>query len=301
MKKIGFLNIILVFLTILTVLSIFTMALAIVYPDATQRILQNFRTTLAPIINSEFIVRASNTMQKVREQAQEGYELRIRPFPQRVTNFIKEPFEKRQKELALQRKIAAFNECEKCHKNIFKKTVFNHIYIDHTIHQQRGVLCLKCHTDIKHPNPKAPKMDTCVNCHKQQRIAASCETCHAPGSIFEVIAKERTEHFQAGKSSRVLVKPAFMSPSFTGEKIETCKNCHNPPDFCNKCHLMFHKTLPDWVPTHGRNILGGVYKITICWQCHPATWCAETCHAQAPDRKRSGPHLPVPPLPLDVP
>lgn len=315
-RSIGFLEIMLAALTLVVVVFLFTLAIAVLSPQATERTLIQVRQTLQSYLGPSFDV-ASKTFTGVTDRALDGYDYRIRPVPERVKNVVSGREERRKADEEAAKQEEEFKKCLSCHEheNLFDRTAIDTIFIDHKVHDDEGIGCDRCHANTSHDPPAVPSEQTCLDCHEDQKgrdgfsfavakedQAAECTFCHAPGSIIEVVPKEYISHFldQRSAHTKALGTPhAYTDPSKTDpEKLGVCFNCHRP-SFCNACHLVFHNTIPEWIPNHGPSILRGVYSTRGCWQCHSANWCATKCHANS-GRQRTTPFLNVPNIPLET-
>jgi len=258
MKRLESLDIILIALIILILLVVFTFAIALAFPQATQRILKDLRARAQAILGPEFLARPPAFLEAVQKRAGEGFKYRIKPFFLRGINFFYHPYSTMLSRLKAERerreKELAFKKCLSCHKDLFKRTALRSIYIDHLVHKRKGVSCEKCHIEIKHPQPPRPKERLCLDCHQKVGAPDKCKDCHAPGSIFHsaIVAPEKTAQFMG---ERVLI--SLVPPGFERGRSEACGKCHEIKNFCDRCHLVFHKDDPNWRPTHGPRIMKG--------------------------------------------
>lgn len=300
-KRFGFLDIVLIILIILILLSAFIFIVALVFPQATQRILTDLRTRFQIILGPEFQPRAPAVIQTLQERASEGYQYRIKPSFLKAKNFLFQPYFKLIRTLKTERERRAkellFGKCVNCHKELFKRTALKSIYIDHKLHQTKNVACEKCHSKIRHPNPPGPREQVCLDCHIKIKAPTGCSDCHAPGSIFHsaIIAEEKTARFMGER-----IQKSLLPVGFEKWQAAVCKNCHNINQFCDRCHLAFHKDEPLWAPTHGPRIMKGELDMRTCWQCHNTRWCGDSCHRNL-GRRRISPQYPVPLIPLGIP
>ncbi len=294
MKKFGLLELLILMLSLLIILAIFVVAIAIVFPSSTQQIISEIRDD--PELQDSMPIKVFSG---ITSRGRDGFNSRISPIAESVTGLF------RRDKVDADRKIAKaepappkidFKGCvtDACHAGLFDRKVFNNIYMDHRIHQVESVECIDCHKDNKHPKPDKVEQDTCIACHEDRDAGTGCGGCHTPGSILsdEVIYHTTIEEFLAGRISGSIVPQGFEHP--VGEISNVCKNCHDVPRFCDKCHAMFHKSIPDWIPTHGGRVIRQEISMQICWNCHNANWCATTCHSNAPSKERRT----VPPLKL---
>ena len=294
MKNFGLLELLILILALLVILAIFVVAIAIVFPSSTQQIISQIRDD--PELQDSTPVKV---ISGVTKRGGEGFNSRIRPAAEYIGDLFK------REKGAEDRKIAEaepappkidFKGCisDECHLGLFERKAFNNIYVDHRIHQVESVECYDCHKDNEHPKPKRVDQETCIVCHEEREAATNCGTCHTPGSILsnEVIYHTTIEEFLTGRISSSIVPKGFEHP--VGEIRNICKNCHDVPQFCDRCHNMFHKAIPTWLSTHGKRVISGELSMPLCWNCHNANWCATTCHSNAPSKQRRT----VPPLKL---
>lgn len=86
-------------------------------------------------------------------------------------------------------------DCKICHTNSEGKTALRKninlsplVNFDHKTHVEGGVKCIQCHISANieksvFGNNMIPRMETCVECHKDRKIADTddCSTCHVDG------------------------------------------------------------------------------------------------------------------------
>jgi hypothetical protein len=300
MRRFSFLEVVLVFLTVVLVVLSFVAVIVIAYPQVGDRAVRNVRDSFEAAFGFDIQKKATDLFVELGGRARAGWEHRIKKIPSTVFGIFKgSPKKIKEQKIAERREETErkFLNCTKCHKDLLERRAFNHIYIDHRLHDSENVRCGQCHEDIKHPKPAAVREEACLRCHKKLKTASAtdCKSCHTPGSIFsdQVIAKNKTEQFFASRKPRQLMPHGFEH----GKTPQKCANCHDVPEFCNKCHLAFHKKLPNWRSIHGPNILAHKYNIAGCIQCHKTTWCATKCHSN-PGRQAKEGVLPVPTVTL---
>ncbi len=300
-RRFGFMEVFLVLLIAIVVLAIFALVLALMYPDATSTITRDVREA-ASSGKSPTLAFAKSVL----ERAEENIDLRIKPFADAVIRRFASIGTMFRDTSVSQPKIKDFkaDDCLECHENLFEQRGFANIFVNHRVHAALEIKCSECHEDTKHPKPKSIAKKTCVNCHEQTGVAADCGICHAPGSILsdEIIPKEKTREFLAGSAAAVnsIMPTSFGSPDpkwLTGERDAPCRKCHEVPNFCNRCHLVFHNRISNWKQVHGPRLLRQEYIMNACWTCHNATWCAGTCHANLLKRRES--FRPLPHIPLE--
>lgn len=299
MRNFGFLEILIILLVILVLLSIFVVVLAMIYPAVTQQLLTELRQDVGSNRSWPIV-----TVSKIGKRAAAGFNARIRPAADFIISlFSRKRVEEREKRAESEpASNIDFKSCVtgSCHPGLYDRVSFNNIYMNHRLHKANSIDCSVCHKR-EHPKPSKAKQSTCLDCHRKVKAVVACSGCHTPGSILsDDVNIQSKEDFLAGvtASHKVLVPTSFEHP--VGDANGPCKNCHEVPTFCNRCHLVFHKEIPDWVPTHGRKLLGGLYVMNVCWTCHNANWCGTTCHSNAPSRtRRTTPSLQLPPLPLE--
>ncbi len=310
-RRSGVTEVLLVLLTVLVMLAVFAVLLALVYPEAAREIVTDLSQSLQQSGGNND---RPTIIGQVAGRAGQGYEGRIAPAARSIGNRLKSIFTREVKSERKKKKPAEGppidpNECIGCHEHedLFDLKAINNIYIDHRIHDAAAVKCPVCHLSTDHPKPKTVDQKVCRSCHQKEKAPTDCRACHTPGSILDdaVVSTEKTEHFLSGSRVRTksLVPHRFGEPDpawLKGEGDIPCANCHTVPDFCNVCHLAFHKTVPDWMFVHGPRILQLKYAAQACWTCHNPTWCAGNCHVNV-GVKRSGRYLDLPStgLPLD--
>ena len=295
-RRFGLMEVFLVLLIAIVILAIFALVLALMYPDATTTITRDVREA-ANSGKSPTLAFAKSVI----ERAGENIDLRIKPFADAVIKrfaSIGTMFRGKSTKDEVAKDFKA-GDCLGCHEDLFEQRGFANILVDHRVHAALEIECSECHEDTKHPKPKNIAKKTCVNCHERSGMAADCGICHAAGSILsnEIIPKEKTQEFLAGSvvAANSIMPPSFGSPDpkwLAGEGDPPCRKCHEVPDFCNKCHLVFHNRISDWKKKHGARLLRQEYVMNVCWTCHNANWCAGTCHANLLKRRESFRTLP---------
>jgi hypothetical protein len=144
-----------------------------------------------------------------------------------------------------------------------KDTIFSHAR-----HRTAKIDCAECHGEPSNGPFQKPKsvalMTACVDCHKEQTVAADCETCHS---------LER--------------QPRHGVVLHHAEEQRGCLDCHNPDDrdalrlasgdtvsfeqsylLCGQCH---GPKLRDWrLGLHGKRtgMWEGEKKFYLCAHCH---------------------------------
>ena len=305
MKKRGFTEIILVLLTVLVFLAVFTVLLALIYPTAAKNIIADVSQSYESDHGGPVGV-----MGKIAKRGADGFNARVVPAFRWIGKRLADIFGRKKVVVVGNRQGPDFKakDCVKgeCHQALFDQKAFAHIYIDHRLHEASDVKCRKCHLDTKHPKPHTIKQDGCLDCHRRQAASTGCLSCHPPGSILNdaVIPAQETKDFLHGSvvSSKSLLPAHFGAPDpgwLKGEGDPPCRNCHQVPEFCNRCHLVFHNKIPNWRLVHGPRLLKQEYVMNVCWTCHNATWCAGNCHINQ-GVKRSGPYLDLPQVPLET-
>lgn len=299
-KNIGFTEIALALVTILVIFAIVALILGLAYPNAMSSIIRDIRQGVSGSDNP-----VVGALIKVGQRIGDGFNYRFRPALDEFSGLFRGKPEKPKKKVAPALEFTA-EKCTECHKDLFERRGFGNVYIDHRLHAANNIKCGSCHSDIKHPQPKRVAQVVCLACHKREGATVACESCHPPGSVAnkKVIPQDRLNEFFSGRtaSSKSLMPPNFEQPDnhwLRGEGNSPCKQCHEVPDFCNRCHLVFHNTIGDWRQVHGPRLLRQEYVMNVCWTCHNANWCAATCHSNTAGRQRRGGFLPVPTIPLD--
>ena len=285
----------------LVVLAIIATLLAFAYPEVTSSIVADLRAD---------VVRGSSPVVtiplKVTKRMGEGFNYRIKPFFENTADGVANRFLSEKKPSKRPDPVAfTAGDCIECHSKLFEERTVSYINIDHRLHDALQIKCNECHADTEHPRPKAVAQKTCLDCHGS-RVSGECGVCHAPGSILDSIAAEKTSEFLAGRTSddRPLYRVGFSVPNRAwlretshGGDEGPCANCHEIPTFCNTCHLVFHDKVPSWRNRHGAKLLRLEYIQNSCWSCHDSNWCADTCHASPGLSRRRG-WLPPPVLPV---
>lgn len=306
MQRFDFLELLLALLSVLVILAILVTVLALAYPDVTASIVADIRQSVQDGRSPVLVA-----LNKIGERFSDGFNYRIKPYTREVGKWFAKL---RLPSMRRAPVVKAFEpkDCNSgCHAKLYEEVAVANIYVEHRLHEALEIPCATCHVDIGHPKPDPVKEKICIDCHKSQKVSTSCDTCHPPGSILakNVIPETKTKEFLAGRQTTLeaLIRPEFAAPNpewleDTGHKDDAdrgpCRNCHDVPDFCNTCHLIFHDKEPNWRNTHGPRILKKEYLPNGCWVCHSPSWCANTCHS-APGRQRRGRFLQPPDLPLE--
>lgn len=166
------------------------------------------------------------------------------------------------------------DNCNFCHSILTRKvTPSEGVIINHEVHLKKGILCVKCHNRVAHPDTEAGmkyedwmKMDGCVRCHKQKENSpapGACKTCHPKN--FQL---KPGNHLAAG----------FMPSGhwkLRKEKPKYCEMCHNQKVFCFNCHGMEMPHPANWKKAH-RTI--GKQKPGSCTLCHKGGNFCSGCH-----------------------
>lgn len=303
-KRRNFTEVLLILLTVLVFLAVFTVILALIYPSATKNIIADISQGSESNQGGPIGV-----MGQVVKRAAEGFNARIAPAVNWIGKRIADLLSRKKPGGTIVEneeppiKVA---DCTGCHKKLFDQRANSNIYVDHRLHEAADIDCRKCHLNTKHPKPRVVKQAACIDCHEQSQASTACADCHPPGSILDsaVIPQEKTDEFlhNASVSTKSLVPHNFGRPDpawLKGEGDAPCSNCHEVPEFCNKCHLVFHDEIPDWPLVHGGRLLRQEYVMNVCWTCHSATWCAGNCHL-SPGVVRKGAYLELPAVPLET-
>ncbi|MDP1808871.1 MAG: cytochrome c3 family protein [Actinomycetota bacterium] len=306
MQRFDFLEFLLAILSILVIVAILATVLALAYPDVTASIVADIRQS-AQDGRSPVLVALS----KIGERLSGGFNYRIKPFIRKADKWFAKL---RRPSTPRARVVQTFKpkDCDSgCHAKLFDQPATAHVYVEHRLHEALEVPCSSCHTYVKHPKPRRVAQKVCIDCHKKTKASIACDTCHPPGSILAagVIPEAKTKEFMAGRTAtlKALIGPEFAAPNRewladTGHENDAnrgpCRNCHEVPDFCNTCHLVFHDKEPNWRNVHGPRILKKEYLPNGCWTCHNPSWCANTCHSGV-GRQRRKAFLPAPIVPLE--
>lgn len=296
-----------IFLAVLTaiiIVAILATILALAYPDVTSSIVTDIRQEVATGKSPVYV-----TFSKITGRISDGLNYRVKPYARKAMRWvdsIKLPTRARKKTVP----NFKASDCQKCHDNLFTQRTWRHLYVDHQLHNARGIACNRCHKSTKHPKPKLVSQKTCVDCHRKRSASVACGTCHPPGSIMakDVVSETATQEFLAGRSSATdtLMHNDFAEPDHDWLGSNTkgasadevpCANCHQAPDFCNTCHMVFHDKVSNWRNVHGQKILRKEYVSPGCWVCHNPSWCSDTCHASKGLQRRrnfeAAPRIPL--------
>lgn len=297
-KRFDWLQILLFFLGGLLAVLVFFAVIIIAFPVTGERAVANFRDSFEHAIGYDPQEKATEFFLAIGTRARAGWEKRIVQIPKKLSSIGKKVESKSVRQLDEEKLTVEFNECGKCHKDYMERSVFKGIYMNHRKHFAQNVKCYDCHKENTHPNPQKVQEEDCKSCHKKNgdiKLVGECSACHTPGSIFNDVRGDTisTQKFLASRKVNSL-----MPSGFQHGKTEACKNCHETPEFCNKCHLVFHDKLPDWLQIHGPNILASKYQVAGCRQCHKQTWCATKCHKN-PGRSRMEGNRELPRIPID--
>lgn len=307
MRRFDFLEIVLAILTLMVVLAIMVTILALAYPDVTSSIIADIRQSASQGQSPVFVA-----ISEIAKRASDGFNYRVKPL---VRNAVRWAGKFRLPRMPVDKTVPSFaaKDCAGCHEKLFTQRAWRNIYVDHRLHEAEEIVCNRCHTDIKHPRPKSVSQAVCIDCHKDVKASTDCKTCHPPGSILAggVIPAKETKEFLAGRTAslKAVIRPEFAAPNRDWLKTDAeiddehqsdvpCANCHDVPDFCNACHLVFHDKEPNWKNVHGARIFRKEYLPNGCWICHNPSWCANTCHAGV-GRQRRRSFLPAPKVPLE--
>lgn len=288
------LEIALIILIILITALVLAVFVALVYPEETAVFMTQIREAGG---NGESPFWAA--FKSIGTRMRRGFEYRIAPL---FTGAVKSFSNSRKSRVTEAPQITA-RDCLPCHRGLFDHKALNNLYVDHQVHEAAEVGCNQCHiataSGRTKGNGKKPaahslagtiKEKQCLNCHQRRELSNDCPTCHPPGSILAkgIVSDDKLSDFLAGRETakKSLVPGGFSRPDrawLQGGGDSPCAKCHNVPETCNRCHFIFHDKLPDWRATHGPRLLKREYAQTVCWQCHNANWCADTCHANLKD------------------
>lgn len=302
MRRFDWLNAIIAVLGLLLIILVIISVLIIVSPKISDRTVRNIRDSIEATTGVDPEEKITNAVTVIRNRARSGWEKRVKPLPDKISLTFKEAKQKRKIEKIVEADKKVFESCSDCHKDFLERYVFNHIYLNHISHLSKGLTCSSCHAgkiELKgksHTKITQVKEETCLKCHKKtgDEKLSECSVCHTPGSIFTAadLNSQKTQNFL---NSRKI--SSIMPSGFEHGKTEACKNCHETPEFCNKCHMVFHNEMPNWVQIHGKNILNQKYKIEGCKQCHRYSWCTKKCHPNPGNRRiEGGFEVPIVPL-----
>ena len=298
-RKIQFIDFLILIIALLILLAILSVVLVVAFPEAAKGTATNLRARITPIIT-----RPAKVFSQLGRRGEAGYNYRIKPLLKTVSDI---GASKKPGKLSPGSGVD-FSKCINCHKDLFDTAGANHIYIDHRIHQTQNVECDDCHSSghknnkVKAPVGKVVAVPEaiCLSCHKQDKDSGNCKKCHMPGSLLKAIAPAKINNFFAHRTvdKKILVPVGFQNP--VGDLSKPCRQCHDYPDFCSRCHAMKTPnivTTPhdnNWIPTHGIRILQGELTTKGCWQCHNSNFCAGACHPNPGRQRDIGPKWPLP-------
>ncbi|MBI3194514.1 MAG: cytochrome c3 family protein [Ignavibacteriae bacterium] len=123
------------------------------------------------------------------------------------------------------------NDCAFCHSdadNIVPIEIpERELMFSHEKHIAKNVKCETCHAgveDVEYAASAMPSMETCMNCHSENRIAMNCETCHT--NFYSLIPENHLEG-DFKKTHKELTRIGMADVS--------CSTCHTE-SFCQDCH-----------------------------------------------------------------
>jgi len=299
-RKIEFVDFLILIIALLILLAILSVVLVVAFPEAAKGTANNLRARISPVIS-----RPAKVFSNLSQRGEAGYNYRVKPLLKAVSDA---GAGKKREKLSPGSGVD-FSGCVKCHDDLFDRIGSNHIYIDHRIHQAQDLECGKCHSGGHEKSggkgkvPAVPE-STCLKCHQADKKTGNCKKCHMPGSLLKGIAKAKTDQFFAERTvnKKVLVPVGFEHP--VGDRSKPCRQCHNYPDFCTRCHAMKTPNIVsaphdnNWIPTHGMRILRGELTTKGCWQCHNSNLCSAACHPNPGRQRGIGPKWPLPNLEL---
>ncbi|MBN2247770.1 MAG: hypothetical protein JW733_03640 [Coriobacteriia bacterium] len=159
--------------------------------------------------------------------------------------------------------------CRDCHSETVQAeepVVARGLRIDHASCAADGS-CLACHSIVGHADAtraaRGPSMGACVDCHANEGVSITCETCHVGGY-------ERNELLRG--SFRVTHGSNWKSTHGMGD-LRQCVLCHQAAD-CVSCHGVGVPHPADFGTTHGATSLRSDAE---CASCHRETFCSD-CH-----------------------
>lgn len=294
-KYIDWQDIVIFLLALGFLLVIFGAVLAVAFPATARQVINSVRAKVTNVADAG----PDGFQTAIQKRAESGYETRVKP----IFDFLAKGFQSSQEET----KKPSFKAgaCMECHNDIFDKTTFGMIKVDHRLHDAQGLDCNSCHADTEHdPKPKRVSEASCTKCHKRQggpvRETKDCPACHPPGTIFATASTKNVAEFMSGNqdSGVSLVPEGFGHP--VGDKAKACAKCHSIEGFCTACHGMSRdKQLRSpheakWRNVHGTRVMMSQGTIQGCGNCHTQLiFCAGACHPNV-DRQRNSPNWTVP-------
>jgi formate-dependent nitrite reductase cytochrome c552 subunit len=87
----------------------------------------------------------------------------------------------------------ALEQCRSCHVDVSERKIPlqvlhelpDFVFFSHGVHTNANIECARCHGNVAAQevvNLQQPlKMKWCVDCHKQEKAATRCNTCHELG------------------------------------------------------------------------------------------------------------------------
>lgn len=150
--------------------------------------------------------------------------------------------------------FAGVLSCKKCHRKVFRSWKKSKMALSYEILKpgQRAEVKKKAGLD---PQKDYTKDKTCLPCHTTgwgkeggftsvdktpNMVGVSCEACHGPGKLYNVIMKKR---------SRVYEQEELVHVGFIPDPHRSCRLCHNENSPTRKFQDPFDAQLHDW-PAH---------------------------------------------------
>ena len=299
-RYIDFQDIAIFTLALIFLLIIFVGILALSFPVTAKQLIENASAKIGAAAGPG----QDGWQAQLRRRAEGGYKVRIKP----ITGYVAKLFNQNNKDAGEKKFSFRVGACYGCHADMFDRTVFNKIVVDHRLHDAQGLQCADCHGSTKHPKPPKVAQATCISCHKSSGgPVKECAACHPAGTILAVASSKDVAGFvsEARASRADLVPGGFAHPA--GEGATVCGSCHDQSVFCAKCHGMTkdHQLRSPheegkWRLQHGPRIMQRDFTIVGCANCHTKTvFCSMTCHPN-PNRDRRSPRWPVPRKALQV-
>ncbi len=174
-------------------------------------------------------------------------------------------------------------DCSLCHKGKERGIEKIGIYISNFSHKKHFKFdCSTCHQKIKDEDfflskrkEAYPKMNTCIRCHKENKVSISCNTCHTDKEeklfVFHPV-KYRNLHSEEAK---FMEKDCEMCHDFEKEnyigalRIPSCNTCHS------KENILFKNHPENFRFSHSFSYLSGE---SACSNCHNDYKDCVECH-----------------------
>ena len=174
-----------------------------------------------------------------------------------------------------------FSKCVSCHTDYGERRSFNTVYMNHPVHDELGLSCDTCHTDVAHPGPLPPEEKVCAGCHDEVSETGQCQLCHPPGSLahFYLMDMPRSGYVDCNTCHLPGLFTSEGDHHLVGETVfdgsvpAECVDCHSATT-CQQCHAEEHPD--DWPSIHGAGV--SHEGKGSCQVCHSGQTCS-ACHS----------------------